>query len=172
MTNTKYTKSELTQILSALKGAPAKPANVMVAYAAIRREASKINLTSEAVFAEADSLLSGDRDPIQWRSILVADTIAGAEIKREAAKAAVVKTGTRDEETPTAPKTRANSKQAQTIEMLRRKDGASIDEIATAMGWQKHTVRGMISGALKKKLGLTIASGKIEGRGMVYFLED
>ena len=56
--------------------------------------------------------------------------------------------------------------------MLRRADGATIDEIAETMAWQKHTVRGAISGALKKKLGLTITTGKIEGRGTVYYLED
>ncbi len=60
--------------------------------------------------------------------------------------------------------TRADSKQAQLIEMLKRPDGASIEEIAAAFGWQAHTVRGAIAGALKKKLGLTVTSEKIEGR--------
>ena len=69
-----------------------------------------------------------------------------------------------------APKTRANSKQAQLIGMLRQPGGASIDEIATATGWQKHTVRGAIAGALKKKLGLDVRSEKVEGRGTVYTL--
>ena len=43
--------------------------------------------------------------------------------------------------------------------MLRRPEGATIDEVAT--GWQRHTVHGVFSGALKKKLGLTIASAKV-----------
>jgi hypothetical protein len=59
------------------------------------------------------------------------------------------------------------SKQAQVIEMLRRAAGATIDEIAGATGWQRHSVRGMMSGALKKKLGLDVVPTK-EVRGRVY----
>ena len=66
--------------------------------------------------------------------------------------------------------TRADSKQARLIEMLKRKEGASIEEIVTALGWQPHTVRGAIAGALKKKLGLEVSSEKVEGRGRVYKL--
>jgi len=68
-----------------------------------------------------------------------------------------------------APKqTRADSKQAQLIEMLKRPDGATIEEIVKKFKWQAHTVRGAIAGALKKKLGLDVQSEKIEGRGRVY----
>jgi Protein of unknown function (DUF3489) len=59
---------------------------------------------------------------------------------------------------------RADSKQARLIEMLKRKEGASIDEIVKAFGWQPHTVRGAIAGALKKKLGLHVISEKVDGR--------
>ncbi|MDI3470358.1 MAG: hypothetical protein OJF62_002421 [Pseudolabrys sp.] len=67
-----------------------------------------------------------------------------------------------------APATRANSKQAQLIEMLKRRDGATIEEIVKKFDWQAHTVRGAIAGALKKKLGLKVESEKVEGRGRVY----
>ncbi|AUM72969.1 DUF3489 domain-containing protein [Paracoccus jeotgali] len=40
------------------------------------------------------------------------------------------------------------------------------------LSWQPHTVRGAISGALKKRLGLVIAAKKIDGRGTVYKLPD
>ena len=63
---------------------------------------------------------------------------------------------------------RADSKQAQLIAMLKAPKGASIDEIVTAFGWQPHTVRGAIAGALKKKLGLNVMSEKSEGRGRIY----
>lgn len=66
------------------------------------------------------------------------------------------------------PGTRANSKQAQLIEMLQRPDGTTIDEIVKKFGWQAHTVRGAIAGALKKKLGLNVQSEKVEGSGRVY----
>jgi len=66
---------------------------------------------------------------------------------------------------------RSDSKQAQVIALLRRPKGATIDEMAVATGWQHHSVRGVISGALKKRLGLTIASNK-EERGRVYRITD
>src|SRR5271163_2519260 len=57
------------------------------------------------------------------------------------------------------------SKQDEVIAMLRRPEGATVDEVASAMGWQRHTVRGLFSGTLKKKLGLTLASAQ-EGRSL------
>jgi hypothetical protein len=54
------------------------------------------------------------------------------------------------------PVPRAGTKQAQMIEMLKRPEGATVEQIAAATGWQYHTIRGAISGALKKKLGLTV----------------
>jgi hypothetical protein len=68
----------------------------------------------------------------------------------------------------TAGRTRPGSKQAKMIEMLRRPDGATVEEIATAFQWQLHTVRGAIAGALKKKLGLPVTKENVEGRGRVY----
>jgi hypothetical protein len=67
-----------------------------------------------------------------------------------------------------APRTRDGSKQAQLIAMLRRAKGATIDEIAEALEWQPHTVRGAIAGALKKKLSLDVTSKKDEKRGRIY----
>ena len=43
--------------------------------------------------------------------------------------------------------------------------------MASAMGWQRHTVRGLFSGTLKKKLGLTLASAQ-EERGRVYRIAE
>ena len=63
---------------------------------------------------------------------------------------------------------RAGTKQAQIIALLQRPEGASIAEIVAATGWLAHTVRGSISGGLKKKLGLQITSVKEQGRGSVY----
>ena len=63
---------------------------------------------------------------------------------------------------------RSDSKQAKLIEMLKRPDGATIDEIVKKFEWQPHTVRGAIAGAVKKRLGLDVQSEKVEGRGRVY----
>jgi len=65
---------------------------------------------------------------------------------------------------------REGTKQATLIAMLRAPGGATIAEIMAATGWQSHTVRGAMSGALKKKLGLEVTSEKVEDRGRVYKL--
>jgi hypothetical protein len=63
---------------------------------------------------------------------------------------------------------RAQSKQAMVIAMLRNPGGATLAEIVTATGWQKHTVRGAISGAIKKKLGLAVTSSRREDGQRTY----
>jgi hypothetical protein len=79
--------------------------------------------------------------------------------------------------TPTEPEAahkarapRAGTKQAKLIKMLRAGGGATIEEITAATGWQSHTVRGAMAGAIKKKLGLEVTSEKVVGRGRVYRL--
>ena len=75
---------------------------------------------------------------------------------------------------PKAPKPvaiRTGTKQAQIIALMQRPTGASITEIVDATGWLPHSARGLISGGLKKKLGLPITSEKVQGRGTVYKLE-
>ena len=72
---------------------------------------------------------------------------------------------------PKARTPRAGTKQAKLIEMLRAEGGATIEEIASTLEWQPHTARGAMAGALKKKLGLTITSEKLEGRGRTYRIE-
>jgi hypothetical protein len=46
-------------------------------------------------------------------------------------------------------------------------EGATMEAIIAAIGWQAHTVRGAMSGALGKKLGLTVTSAKEEGKSRV-----
>ena len=69
---------------------------------------------------------------------------------------------------PEQPKPHSGTKQAMLIEMLKAPDGATIAEIAKATNWLPHTIRGAMSGALKKRLGLTITSEKVVGRGRTY----
>lgn len=66
------------------------------------------------------------------------------------------------------PRSRNNSKQAQVIDMLKRPEGATIQQICQVTKWQSHTVRGSMAGVLKKKLGLVITSEKTENGERVY----
>jgi hypothetical protein len=90
---------------------------------------------------------------------------------KDGQKLVLAKTDSNVEAWPPAAKERQireGTKQDLLIEMLKRPRGATIDEIVTAIGWQSHTVRGAMAGALKKKLSLNITSEKIETRGRVY----
>ena len=60
------------------------------------------------------------------------------------------------------PAVRDGSKSERILDLLKRKDGATLAEIMKATDWQPHSVRGFISGTLGKKMGLTVASVKGE----------
>src|SRR5580658_10330353 len=79
----------------------------------------------------------------------------GAPAKGKASKKA-----TATEEKPKG--VRGGSKTAQVVALLQRKNGATISEIMDKMGWQQHTVRGFMAGAMKKA-GYTVESFKPEG---------
>ena len=69
---------------------------------------------------------------------------------------------------PRSAPVRRGTKQGTLIDLLKRKRGATIEEMVEATGWQAHSVRGAISGALKKTLGLPVTSEKVNGRSRVY----
>jgi hypothetical protein len=66
------------------------------------------------------------------------------------------------------PVSRAGTKQAQLVALLEAPEGATMEILIAATGWQAHTLRGAMSGALGKKLGLTVTSTKEEGRARIY----
>jgi hypothetical protein len=91
--------------------------------------------------------------------------------KSDAASKPVVPTKARKAGAPTVPTPRPNTKQAKLIALLRRPGGATIADLVKATGWQSHTIRGAISGALKKKLGIKITSEKAKDGERVYHID-
>ncbi len=69
---------------------------------------------------------------------------------------------------PKHPTLRAGTKQALLITLLQAPEGATMEAIIAATGWQAHSARGAMSGALGQKLGLIVTSAKEDGRGRVY----
>ena len=97
------------------------------------------------------------------RKPTAAPTVAkGAPKEAKAAKGTKAKGGATEAKTP-----REGSKQAQVVAMLMRKNGATLAEIMDAMGWQRHTVRGFMAGAMKKA-GYAVESFKPEGGERTY----
>lgn len=86
------------------------------------------------------------------------------------AKQSKPKTKRQNKKPPAAPSglVKPNTKTALLVEMLTDPEGATLDELVKKIGWQPHSIRGAISGTVKKKLGLTVTSGTEEGRGRVY----
>jgi hypothetical protein len=64
-----------------------------------------------------------------------------------------------------------HSKLGQLEAMLRRPNGATVAQLSKALAWQPHSVRGAMSGALKKKRGHKIAVSKEEGADRIYRIE-
>ena len=109
-----------------------------------------------------------ERGPITLRATLLAYSTLG--ITDDPEEQLVAPSESAPAVTP--PRRRSGTKQEAVIAMLRAEGGATIDEITSATQWASHTARGFMSGALKKKLGLTITSEKVEGRGRCYRIVD
>ncbi len=157
-------------------GAAAKVVSTMIAKGLVEEVDANIR-KGETVWRE-----TGDGHGV---TLIATDAgFAAIGIEREDANAAPAGAMDAPTEEPTpdlptepqaAPKTRTpreGTKQARLIAMLSAPDGATIEEITTALTWAPHTCRGAMSGALKKRLGLTITSRTDDQRGRVYKIEQ
>jgi hypothetical protein len=147
---TDFTKQQLNTLLSALDGTPRNPANKAAALKAIEKSAKALSLSLDDVLQTADGLIDGRMTAAEFL----------AELRDQ------------DEpKVPAKPKIRTGTKQARMIDLMKRPEGATVEQIAKETGWQHHTIRGAISGALKKKLGLKVEATKEDG-GTVYRIVD
>ncbi len=64
-----------------------------------------------------------------------------------------------------------SSKQHLCLELLKRAGGATLDDLTAATGWQAHSVRGFLSGTVRRKLGLEMRSEKQDGEARRYHVE-
>jgi hypothetical protein len=112
------------------------------------------SVAARRIFAEVQKLMPSAQTP----GGLAGDATVAASAPEPARSAKKVK----------APKSadggpRATSKTAQLIEMLRRPQGATLEEVMTRFGWQVHTTRALMSagGSLTKKHGITVISERV-----------
>jgi len=93
-----------------------------------------------------------------WKAIQRLDATPAPQAANVAPKATRSRKAAKGEDG--APTAREGSKKAIVLELLRRPEGATLQEIMSVTGWMAHSVRGFISGSLGKKMGLTVESVK------------
>ena len=96
---------------------------------------------------------------------------ANAKSGRKAKPATTAPKG-RTKPTVAKPKTaRDGSKTAKILDLLKRPGGTTSKELMKATGWLPHSVRGFLSGTVRKKMGITVASAKGEDGERTYSVE-
>jgi Protein of unknown function (DUF3489) len=121
----------------------------------------------QAIGVETDDAPEGATPAEAERKADAPASVAKADVAAPTHRRKPVKRKARATNAPRAeqPTPGVRTKQGLMIELLRRPEGATVEQIAAATGWQYHTIRGAISGALKKKLGLTVLTTRIHDLG-------
>ena len=101
-----------------------------------------------------------------WAAIQNLNPPVGEQRPRVAPKKA--RPAKRADPTADASSAREGSKKAGILALLRRKEGATLQELMAATDWQAHSVRGFLSGTLRKKMGLTVESAKRQDGERIY----
>jgi hypothetical protein len=104
-----------------------------------------------------------------WKAIQRLDAAPAPQAADVAPKSKKSRKASKAEDgAPTTKEAREGSKKAIVLELLKRPEGASLKDIMAATDWQAHSVRGFISGALTKKMGLKVESFKSESGERAY----
>jgi hypothetical protein len=123
------------------------------------------------IWEQIQKLGEAEKPKAERKAMGGAQAATGAPAKANATKkATAAKHAPKGKKVAKAQETagpREGSKTAQVVAMLQRKNGATLAEIMDKMGWQKHTVRGFMAGAMKKA-GYTVESFKPEGGERTY----
>ena len=91
-----------------------------------------------------------------------------AKANKKSAKAKKAATAKKSTKATKAKGTRSGSKAEKVLDLMRRKEGATLAEIAKATDWQNHSIRGFVSGHVTKKPGLKVESMKSEAGDRTY----
>jgi hypothetical protein len=92
--------------------------------------------------------------------------------RKKAGAANLEKRSTRRKTAEPARPPRRDSKRQLCLNLLCRAEGASIEDLQQVTGWQTHTVRGFLSGAVKRKLGLELVSHKPDHQPRRYCIKQ
>ncbi len=104
---------------------------------------------------------------------LASATATEANMSKTSKRAATTRIAVGAQPIKTAPKPAASqqrSKCDQVLALLRRKQGASLEEMQKATGWQPHSVRGFLSATVRKRLGLKLQSSKTKSAERRYVI--
>ena len=138
---------------------------------AVKRIWGRIERLGESVEPQSKSEAAAAKAPVQRKAKRGAPAAQGAPARGRSGKKAIsakrAPKGQRAAKVRETSSPRAGSKTAQVVAMLQRKGGATLVEIMEKMGWQRHTVRGFMAGAMKKA-GYTVESFKPQGGERTY----
>jgi len=141
-----------------------------------RRKGTRTNMTNaEAGTAATVAAQGAHVAPEKASSKKAATRKKGAPKSQKAAKGAKAKAGLKKQAKATKPARakkasapRPDSKGEKILALVRRPKGATLAELTKLTGWQKHSIRGFLSGTVGKKMGLTVESTKREDGERVY----